>query len=130
MWKIELLPLAVLVCPLQKSVSASGFGYKRLIFRQRILRFPLADLGCRLTGVRGFGLQALCFPLADLLQQFSISGFGQKAADTVFSVSGFGKQAADTVFFVSGLGRQTTRFSVAYNCFALADLDCRPLVFV
>ena len=93
MWKIELLPLAVLV----KSVSASGFGYKRLIFRQRILRFPLADLGCRLTvfSVRGFGLQ----------------------------------QSAGTVFSVSGFGQQTTRFSVAYNCFALADLDCRPLVF-
>ena len=69
MWKIELLPLAVLVCPLQKSVSASGFGYKRLIFRQRNLRFPLADLGCRLTAVRGFGLQ--------------------QSAGTVFSVSGF-----------------------------------------
>ena len=71
MWKIELLPLAVLVCPLQKSVSASGFGYKRLIFCQRILRFPLADLGCRLTvfSVRGFGLQ--------------------QSAGTVFSVSGF-----------------------------------------
>ena len=68
MWKVELLPLAV---KMVKSVSASGFGYKRLIFRQRILRFPLADLGCRLTvfSVRGFGLQ--------------------QSAGTVFSVSGF-----------------------------------------
>ena len=61
MWKIELLPLAVLVCPLQKSVSASGFGYKRLIFSQRILRFPLADLGCRLTVFSVSGFAAAVF---------------------------------------------------------------------
>ena len=59
MWKIELLPLAVLV----KSVSASGFGYKRLIFRQRILRFPLADLVSRQLD---FPLPTTVFALADL----------------------------------------------------------------
>ena len=53
-------------------------------------------------------------------QWFSISGFGQKAADTVFSVSGFGQQA--------------TRFSIAHNCFdlriwtALVQTTCFRLV--
>ena len=98
MWKIELLPLAVLVCPLQKSVSASGFGYKRLIFSQRILRFPLADLGRR--------LQTLCFPLADL-----------------------GSRLQTLCFPLADLVSRQLDFPFPTTVFALADLDCRPLVF-
>ena len=65
-----------------------------------------------------------------MLQQFSISGFGQKAADNVFYVSGFGKQSADTVFSVSGFGQQTTRFSLPTTVFALADLTADHLFSV